>query len=234
LERRRLEGLKDEFVSTVSHELRTPLTAIRGTLGLMAGGALGEVPDRWQKPLETASRSAARLGRLIDDILDIEKMAAGRLELTRVRLDMVAVVRDALTDNAGYAGGYGVRFELNALVDLAPVLADFDRIRQVIDNLLSNAAKYGPRRSSVDIDVTTDGSSVTVGVRDHGEGIPADFRDRIFEPFARADSSTTRKRGGTGLGLNIARKIVEDHGGEIGFDSSDEGTRFWFRLDSAE
>ncbi len=232
--RKKLEAVKDEFISTVSHELRTPLTSIRGALGLVVGGALGDLPPKFASMLEIAANNADRLVRLINDILDVEKMESGA-ELRRERVNLVDLCQTAIDENAGFARGYGVRFELHADDPNVNVFADRDRMRQVADNLLSNAAKYSPNGASVNVRVLLDGPNARVEVSDTGNGIPPEFESRIFQRFAQADSSDTRRRGGTGLGLAIAKQIVDDHGGQIGFDSTPGvGSTFFFILPCAD
>jgi PAS domain S-box-containing protein len=220
---------KSEFIATVSHELRTPLTSIRGSLGLVLGGALGEFPDKAKRMLDLASRNAERLAQLINDLLDIEKMSAGGMSFTVVSIAGDAAVEAAIAANEGYALRHEVSLRVaGRCVDT--VQADELRLQQVFANLISNAIKYSPKGSTVDLSACVDGDSVRFSVRDHGSGIPEDFRERIFQRFSQADSSDMRARGGTGLGLNIARAIVEELGGSIGFDTSAEGTTFFFCL----
>ncbi|UNG18615.1 ATP-binding protein [Stutzerimonas zhaodongensis] len=231
--RRRMEQMKTEFISTVSHELRTPLTAIRGALGMLVGGVAGHIDDGARPLLDIAHKNSERLVRLINDILDIEKLEAGRLPFHFSRCDVQALTEQALADLKPYADEYGVRLTLT-LPD-GPLQAegnlDPDRFTQVMANLLSNAIKHSPAGGVVSVDLRLHGGSLEIGVQDQGQGIPADFRSRIFERFAQADSSDARKRGGTGLGLAITRSLVQQMHGRIGFDSQEgQGTRFWLRL----
>ncbi|MBO1073522.1 response regulator [Roseomonas marmotae] len=229
-ERRRLEQLKSEFVSTVSHELRTPLTSIRASLGLVVGGVAGEVPEEVRELLEIAHNNSERLVLLVNDILDMEKIESGRLEFRRDRQSARRLLEQAVEANRAYGGQFGVTLGLEAAEDAA-VFADAARIQQVLANLLSNAAKFSPKGGAVDVALTADAGNVTFSVRDHGKGIPQEFRSRIFQRFAQADSSDVRQKGGTGLGLSISKAIIEHHGGSIGFeDAEGGGTRFWFTL----
>jgi len=225
--------VKSQFLATVSHELRTPLTSIRGSLGLVAGGAVGAMPAKAAGLVQIAHKNAERLVLLVNDILDIEKIEAGHMEFRREPLDLVELARAAVEQNHGYAQQYGVAFSYAPAVATAPVLGDRDRLLQVMANLLSNAAKFSPEGGRVEIAVAPAGERFRVSVRDRGPGIPADFRARVFERFAQADASDSRAKGGTGLGLSIARAIVLQMGGELGFDSrtgADSGTVFHFEL----
>jgi PAS domain S-box-containing protein len=233
-ERHRLDQLKNEFVSTVSHELRTPLTSIRGSLGLIVAGAAGPLPDKAKGLLEIAHKNSERLVGLVNDILDIEKIESGRMEFRRDRLEAGSLVEQAVEANQSYAAQHEVEYRITAKPDQTlPVLGDADRLIQVLNNLLSNAAKFSPAGTVVEVELglETPGSQIRVSVRDRGPGIPEEFRNRIFQRFAQADASDVRRKGGTGLGLSIAKAIVERHGGRIGFEPAEGGgTRFWFTL----
>ncbi|HEY1227839.1 MAG TPA: ATP-binding protein [Ramlibacter sp.] len=231
-QRKEVERLKTEFVSTVSHELRTPLTSVYGSLRLLASGIGGQLPAQGRQLLEMSTRSCERLIRLINDVLDVERIASGRLALRPEPLELRGLVVRAMHDTESYAGGLGVRLRLDeASAPHAQVVADGDRVTQVVVNLLSNAAKFSPRGDEVLVTLEARGDHARVTVVDHGPGIPPEFRARVFERFAQADASDRREKGGTGLGLNICRSIVEAHGGTIGFDS-EPGVRtaFWFEL----
>jgi PAS domain S-box-containing protein len=219
-ERREVERLKSSFVSTVSHELRTPLTSISGSLGLLSGGVAGELPPKAARLIEIAKLNSERLVRLINDILDLEKAEAGRLEFRFETQQIKSVVQQAIDLNRAYAHGFGATIELDPNSDDAPVLVDRDRLVQVLTNLLSNAAKFSPRGGVIAVRTTIEGESICIAVHDQGPGIPAEFQSRIFQRFAQADSSDSRAKGGTGLGLSIAKAIVERLGGAIGFESA--------------
>lgn len=231
-ERRRLEQLKSEFVSTVSHELRTPLTSIRASLGLIVGGVAGGVPEDVRELLEIAHNNSERLVLLVNDLLDMEKIESGRLEFRRERQPALRLMEQAVEANRAYGAQFGVSFRLlPGEAAEAAVYADAARIQQVLANLLSNAAKFSPQGGTVEASVVAEQGDVTFRVRDHGRGIPPEFRGRIFQRFAQADSSDMRQKGGTGLGLSISRAIVEHHGGTMGFeDAEGGGTTFWFTL----
>ena len=230
-EMKRMDRMKSEFVSTVSHELRTPLTSIRGSLGLIAGGVAGVLPDAVKNLVDIAKSNCERLIRLINDILDIEKIESGQMRLALQVVAFQPLLQQALAVNQGFAGQHGVTLRLQAPDAAVLVNIDTDRTIQVLTNLLSNAVKFSPRCATVEITLSTNGERVRVEVRDHGPGIPDEFRQRIFQKFSQADSSDSRLKGGTGLGLNISKAIVEKLGGSIGFSGAPGGgTIFFFEL----
>ena len=230
-ERKRLERLKDEFVSTVSHELRTPLTSISGSLGLLMGNAAGSLPKPMARLLAIAHTNSQRLVRLVNDILDIEKMQAGRVVFNFSRVGVRPLVVQAIEANRGFAEGYRVRVRLEGARAAADVRADPDRLLQVVTNLLSNAIKFSPADSEVVVAIEKGADMVRLTVRDHGSGIPIDFRPLIFEKFAQADAGDARQKGGTGLGLSIVKQIVDRLRGEVGFtDAPGGGTIFHVQL----
>jgi signal transduction histidine kinase len=230
-ERKRLERLKEEFVSTVSHELRTPLTSISGSLRLLTSNAAGNLPRPMARLLAIAHSNSQRLVRLVNDILDIEKMEAGRVVFNFRRADVRSVVKQAIDANQGFAEDYGVRIRLKDGSIAADVRADPDRLLQVVTNLLSNAVKFSPTDGEVVVAIEKEPDVVRITVRDHGPGIPIDFKPFIFDKFAQADAGNDRKKGGTGLGLSIAKQIVDRLGGEVGFaDAPGGGTIFHVQL----
>jgi PAS domain S-box-containing protein len=226
------DRLKSEFISTVSHELRTPLTSIRGSLGLIAGGVLGDIPSEAEEMLKIAVNNSDRLVRLVNDLLDIEKIEAGTIELSLKPVDLQATVERSLAENRSYADAHGTWFNFVSLPKKVVVRGDEDRLLQVIANLLSNAAKYSPAGKSVDLTIAESQEGwFTLFVRDHGPGISPEFEPRVFARFAQADSSATRRVGGTGLGLSISKAIIDRLGGRIGFDRSvSPGARFYVSL----
>ncbi|MES2035846.1 MAG: CHASE3 domain-containing protein, partial [Pseudomonadota bacterium] len=207
-ERRRMEQMKDEFVSTVSHELRTPLTSIAGSLGLLAGGAAGVLPDKAARLIGIAQANSQRLVRLINDILDIEKMQSGKLQLDLRPLDLRDIAQRSIDGMRGFADNLGVSIALDPGAP-AQVRGDSDRLIQVVTNMLSNACKFSPTGGEVAVSVNPETRVARLSVTDHGPGIPDGFRARIFSKFAQADGSDSRAKGGTGLGLAIAREIAE-------------------------
>lgn len=234
-ERREIEQIKGEFVATVSHELRTPLTSIAGSLGLITGGAAGPIPSRAFRLIQIAHSNSARLVRLVNDILDIEKIEAGRMTFDIKPISLDHLLRRAVRDNAGFATEYGVRVELAPGPPNAAVLADEDRLAQVVTNLLSNAVKFSPRDGVVRVSASALDRRYRISVSDEGEGIPEAFRERIFSKFAQADNSDSRQKGGTGLGLSIVREIVTRIGGNISFESRvGQGATFHVDLPAAD
>jgi signal transduction histidine kinase len=230
-ERKRLERLKDDFVSTVSHELRTPLTSISGSLGLLMGNAAGSLPKPMARLLAIAHTNSQRLVRLVDDILDIEKMQAGRMVFNFSRVEVRSLVAQAIAANRGFAEGYGVRVRLEDARIPADVRADPDRLLQVVTNLLSNAIKFSPVDHEVVVAIEKGTDMVRFTVRDHGPGIPIDFKPLIFEKFVQADAGFARHKGGSGLGLSIVKQIVDRLSGEVGFaDAPGGGTIFHVQL----
>jgi signal transduction histidine kinase len=230
-ERKRLEQLKDEFVSTASHELRTPLTSIAGSLGLLMGNAAGSLPLPMARLLAIAHTNSQRLVRLVNDILDIEKMEAGRVVFNFSRVEVRPLVAQAIEAMRGFAEGYGVRVRLEDARTAADVRADPDRLLQVVTNLLSNAIKFSSTNDEVVVAIERGADMVRLTVRDHGSGIPVDFKPLIFEKFAQADAGAARQKGGTGLGLSIVKQIVDRLGGEAGFaDAPGGGTIFHIQL----
>jgi len=230
-ERRKVDRLKNEFVSSVSHELRTPLTSILGSLGLMRGGTMGEMSPQASTMLDIAYSNCDRLVRIINDILDIEKIESGKVDFNFEVIDLAQLVERSITDNQAYAERCEVTLDVLDSHSGVRIYADKDRILQVMANFLSNAAKFSPRKGHVKISITTSDKTVRVSVHDSGPGIPEDFYDRIFQKFTQADASDERQKGGTGLGLSICKSLVEEHGGTIGFDSTPgEGTTFHFEL----
>lgn len=232
-ERREVDRLKSEFVSTVSHELRTPLTSIRGSLGLLAAGVLGEFPPQARDIIGVAQRNAVRLTALINDILDFERLESGKVEMEIENVDLQPLFEKSLESVRPVADEQKI-----AVVCLPTALrlrADADRIVQVLVNLLSNAVKFSSAGSEVRVwaEVSKDGQ-VRILVKDDGAGIPAEDHLRIFERFVQVEASDERGKRGTGLGLAICKAIVEHHGGRIGVDSApEEGSTFWFEVPRA-
>ncbi len=213
---------KSDFLSTVSHELRTPLTSILGALALVAGGAVGELPEAAKPLIDIAHKNSKRLILLINDLLDMEKIEAGKMEFNASPVKLMPLLRQALDGNRAYAEQYEVSYELESEMPEVIVRVDGNRLMQVFANLLSNAAKYSPAGGKVLIAVERIDGRICVAVKDCGSGIADEFKSRIFQKFAQADSSSTRRKGGTGLGLSIARAIVERMDGRIWFESNPE------------
>ena len=229
--RKEAERIKAEFVSTVSHEIRTPLTSIRGSLGLVAGGAVGEIPDQADAMINIALKNSERLTNLINDILDTEKIESGKMDFDRSALDLVALVEQSIEANQAYGESFKVRFEFEYTVPNAKVQADANRLMQVLANLLSNAVKFTPANETVSVCVSRQDEMLRVAVTDRGPGIPEEFHDKVFDKFTQLDTSNSRRNGGTGLGLSICKTIIRAMGGRIGFETEvGFGTTFYFDL----
>jgi len=230
-ERKRLDSLKNEFVSIVSHELRTPLTSIRGALGLILGGVAGVVTQKARELLEVAVQNVERLTLLINGILDMEKIDSGRMELRIAQVDVPALLRKAASVNEQFARQHQTVFVLKEPLPAVSIQIDEDRVMQVLTNLLSNAAKFSPPGSQVEIHSEVVMGMLRISVRDHGPGIPPSFRGSVFEKFSQADSSDSRQKDGSGLGLSIAKAIVDMHEGRIWFETvMGEGTVFHLEI----
>ena len=218
-ERKIIDRMKTEFISTVSHELRTPLTSIRGALALLAGGVAGELPAAVKPLVEIAHKNSERLILLVNDLLDMEKIEAGKMEIKASPVKPMSLLKLALDGNQAYAEQYKVSYALESELPEAMISVDANRMMQVFANLLSNAAKYSPAGGKVLVAVERIGQRIRVAVKDNGPGIPDEFKKRIFQKFAQADSSDISRKGGTGLGLSITKALVEQMGGRIWFDS---------------
>lgn len=230
-ERREVDRLKREFVAVVSHELRTPLTSVRGSLSLLANGALGELPDEAKEVVAIAERNTVRLMHLINDILDLERLEAGRMPM-HVSLHPLKHVFDRSLESVRVVADQQ-EVAIEVVPNEARVLGDADRLVQVLVNLMSNAVKFSPKKSVVTVWAKDEAGFVEVSVRDRGRGIPASHQEAIFQRFQQVESSDGRQKGGTGLGLPICKAIVEQLGGTMKVTSAPgEGSTFTFRLRS--
>ena len=229
-ERSRVERMKTEFVATVSHELRTPLTSIAGSLGLLSGGAGGELGEKARRLIDIALNNSQRLIRMINDMLDIEKIESGKMTFDTRRLALRELLEEIIQANIGFAQKNRVHVSLVAIPSDAEVLADRDRIEQVFTNLLSNAIKFSPTGATVAVTALPLPGRWRISVADHGAGIPEAFRGQIFGKFAQADGTDSRLLGGSGLGLSIVKEIVDRSGGEVSF-TSEEGKGSVFTVD---
>ncbi|MFZ1960730.1 MAG: PAS domain-containing sensor histidine kinase [Methylovirgula sp.] len=209
-------------VSTVSHELRTPLTSIAGSLALISGNPAWELPAAARRLLAIAHVNSERLVRLVNDLLDIEKIESGGPAFDLTRLSVNALVAQAIDANRGFAETFDVRIRLTAASD-CEVDVDPDRFVQVMTNLLSNAVKFSPAGEEVEVAIAPQPAKVSIAIRDHGPGIPEEFKPRVFERFARAETSGPRHKSGSGLGLSIANEIVARLGGTLSFDDAPGG-----------
>lgn len=221
--RKHVEQLQDEFVSMVSHELRTPMTSIAASLGLLVGGAAGILPPSAAHLLAIAHANCQRLILLVNDILDIKKLETGKMVFRFLRCEARLLLEKAIEANRGFADGCGVHIRLDASPDAFDVQVDPDRFLQVITNLLSNAVKFSPSGEEVTVAIEKHGDNVRITVRDHGVGIPAEFKPRVFEKFAQANNSNGQQKSGTGLGLSIVRQITMRMNGQVGFDDAPGG-----------
>lgn len=229
-EQKRTERMKDEFIANVSHELRTPLTSIAGSLGLIMGTAAGELPERLQRLLMLAQSNSQRLIKLVNDILDIEKLESGQVTFKFRLVGLRQLIEQTVEANLGFADTYLVRLRHDIRAE-GEVWADPDRLMQAITNLISNAVKFSPPDCEVVVGVERRGENLRLSVSDQGPGIPAEFKPRIFQKFAQADGTNAKKIGGTGLGLSIVKEIVGRLGGSVGFtDSRGGGTIFYLDL----
>ncbi|RRV42631.1 PAS domain S-box protein [Pseudomonas sp. o96-267] len=229
-QRKHLEQMKNEFVSTVSHELRTPLTSIAGSLGLINGEALGPVPNAMREMLSIAQSNSQRLRQLIDDLLDMDKLLAGKMSFIPQQLDIDSFLAECATSHQGFARQYDVQLTYTG-GPVAQITADPMRLQQVLSNLLSNALKFSPAGSQVLLSAQELGGQIRILVVDQGPGVPAEFVDRLFEKFSQADASDRRQKGGTGLGLAISKELIERMGGCIGFyPRPGGGSVFWVEL----
>lgn len=230
-DRRRMERLKNEFISTVSHELRTPLTSISGALSLVAHGATGALPEQASRMVAIAHRNSQQLTLLINDLLDIEKLVAGEMQFNCSLQPLAGLIARAVELNQGFADKQGVMLTQAPLDPDLKVNVEPLRLVQALSNLLSNAVKFSPAGERVNIEVRVTETKVRIEVRDNGPGVPEEFRDRIFQRFAQADGSSTRQTRGTGLGLAITRELITRMDGTVGFDSvPGAGATFWLEL----
>ncbi len=226
-ERKRSEQMKNDVISTVSHELRTPLTSIRGSLGLVAAGAAGEISPKVAGLIKIAHTNSERLVRLINDILDIEKIESGLMPFEPKAMAVRPLIEQSIEGSGGYLPDRNVLVVLDDRAPGAIASVDPDRLHQVMFNLLSNAIKYSPKDGKVIVRLTRQEGRIRISVVDRGAGIPEAFRSRIFGKFEQADSSDSRQSGGTGLGLSIVKAIVDRLGGSVSFDTGpDNGTAF--------
>jgi signal transduction histidine kinase len=233
-ERRRAEEAKLNSVSTVSHELRTPLTSIKGALRLLESGVVGELTPEIARVVGVASRNSERLLAIVNDILVLQKLASGEMPFTRRAIDLRDLLLEAVEANAAFAEDCEVRFVLRPAPQPALVSADPDRLMQVMTNLMSNAAKFSPAGSHVELFIEDRGDAWRVAVRDEGPGIPEAARATLFDSFTQVAGVRSAKHPGTGLGLTICRKIVQMHGGVIAFDTEvGKGTTFHFEIEKA-
>ncbi|MBT4837224.1 MAG: PAS domain S-box protein [Methylococcales bacterium] len=230
-ERKRVDKLKTEFVSTVSHELRTPLTAIKGSLGMITSGVLGVFEEPAKGMLDIALQNSDRLLVLINDLLDIDKIEAGEVSFDMKIQSVVELLKQSIDVNYSFSNQFNIHLKLREPVEDISLLFDFNRLLQVMTNLISNAIKFSSDGAEVIIFIEKLPTSVKICVQDHGTGIAESFKPMVFTKFVQGDSSDTRGKGGTGLGLSISQAIIDAHHGMIGFTSIErEGSTFFFEL----
>ena len=225
------EQYKNEFIANVSHELRTPLTAIRGSIGLILGGVFGDLPKKAEDMARICQHNAERLLFLVNDLLDLQKIEQGKLEITPVPVDTSPLLRSCTQNLQSYAEGFGSKIVLNDQAPHAVVNVDPDRLQQVLVNLLSNAVKFSPKNSLVMLWARTEAHQLVIGVQDQGRGIPEAQYTKVFEPFTRLEPPDGEAQPGSGLGLSISKKLVQYMGGQISFSSQEGiGTTFELRI----
>ncbi|MGR8981542.1 MAG: PAS domain S-box protein, partial [Gammaproteobacteria bacterium] len=230
-ERKRIELMEKEFIATVSHELRTPLTSISGSLKLLENEVSGELGPLAKELLEIACINVERLILLVNDILDIEKLESGAMKFDLKPERLLNLVEQSVSANQGYAEQHATRIEIIPNSVDADVFVDKNRFIQVLSNLLSNAAKFSPEGCPVRVSTEVVGDNIRVTVADQGAGVPEHFKDQLFEKFAQAEHADNAKKGGTGLGLCIAKGMIERMRGQIGYDSEPgQGSRFFVEL----
>jgi len=227
-----MERLKSDFIAMISHELRTPLTSIHASLLLLGSSQMYDLPPKVEAMIKIAYKNSERLVRLVNEILDFEKLEVGMMHLQTVSVPLAKFLAQAIEENSVYGKKFEVVIELGSVSPKYRVLADANRLMQVMSNLLSNAIKFshGGSRVVVSTRMLT-GARVRIEVRDSGVGIPKKFYSHVFEKFSQSDTSATRRHDGTGLGLTISKKLVELMGGEISFSSQEgQGTSFYIDL----
>jgi signal transduction histidine kinase len=223
--------VKSRFVSMVSHELRTPLTSIKGALELLDGGLVGELPTQGKELIRIATKNSKRLATMINDLLDLDKLDDGGMQYENAPVEMAHLVRESIEANNSFGALNEVTFQAITPNDDVMIYGDHNRLMQVMANLLSNAAKFSSSGSNVEVTLTSTDTNAMISVQDHGIGISEKDQSRVFERFVQLESNDARRFGGSGLGLGIAKVIVEKHRGTIGFSSEEgKGTTFHFEL----
>jgi PAS domain S-box-containing protein len=221
--RKRIEHMKDEFIATVSHELRTPVTTIAGPLGLLVSGAAGELTDKVKRLITMAHNNSTRLSLLVNDILDIERIESGKMPFSLRRVDAKRVVEQAIEANRNLEQKFDVSVQLRTDVAEAPVHSDPERLTQVVANLLSNAVKFSPKGEEVIVSIEIQDDHVRIAVRDHGPGVPDEYKTLIFNKFVQVEATNSRLKGGNGLGLSIVRETMIKLGGNVGHTPAPSG-----------
>lgn len=227
-ERKEVEKVKNEFISIVSHELRTPLTSIHGSICLLAEGVAGKQSSKALDLLNIALKNTERLIRLINDILDIDKIESGKMRFNFHSYSAISLLKEAVLCNKSFAERFNIQLIINHTIDSKTTISvDHDKFIQIITNLIANAIKFSPENSDIIIDSYSNEKAVTICITDHGPGIPDNFIKHIFNRFTQADTSSSRKQQGSGLGLNISKRLVDQMGGHISFKTEkNKGTTF--------
>lgn len=230
-DRKEVERMKQEFVAVISHELRTPLTSLQMTLSLLLNGNYGPISETAEQRVKSADVGVTRLIMLVSDLLDIEKMEAGKLQMRKSDTDLVEVIERSVETMSGFASQQGVQLQDKSIGMSAAVHADPDRLLQVVVNLLSNAIKYSEEGGQIEVELANNGEQAELRVVDHGAGIPPEFEETLFKKYEQAKAAKNKKMRSTGLGLAISKAIIEQHDGVIGFSRTEGGgSTFWFRL----
>ena len=234
-DRKHTDKLKNEFIATVSHELRTPLTSISGSLAIIESGTLGVLPEKIANLMQIAKQNSLRLEHLINDLLDMDRLLSNKIEFDYKKFDAIALVQKTIAANQYIADKHHIKFQIGSATNNCYIHADEVRTQQVLTHLFSNAAKFSNPNSLVDISISSNNNYIKISVSDDGAGIPAEFKASIFSPFTQADSSSSRRRDGSGIGLAISKELVEKMGGQIGFISNfGHGSCFYFELPMAK
>ena len=234
-DRKRTDKLKNEFIANVSHELRTPLTSISASLAIIESGTLGTLPEKIASLIQIAKQNSLRLQNLINDLLDMDKLTSNKIEFDYEKFDAIALVQKTITANQYLADKHKIKFQIGSATNDCYIHADEMRTQQVLTHLFSNAAKFSNPHSVVDISISSNNNYIKISVSDHGPGIPSEFKSSIFTPFTQADSSSSRRTDGSGIGLAISKELIEKMGGQIGFTSNvGHGSAFYFELPSAK
>ncbi len=230
-----LYKLQSQFVAVISHELRTPLTSIKGALELIGSGKIGQIDPSINKLVTIAGNNSARLVALINDLLDVQKFESGKMVLDKSEINITTLVQEAVEANKNYKSAMNIKFKTSGLDNAVYVNADYNRMMQVMANILSNAVKFSKLGGIIEVSLEDDASKVRVSITDYGAGIPEAARDKVFAQFEQVNNVNQSQQGGTGLGMYITKKIMDGHVGNIDFTSEvGKGTTFYIELDVTE
>lgn len=229
-ERNEITKIKNDFVSMVSHELKTPLASLRGALGIVNSSVSSEMSEKAKNLLAIANNNSMRLVNLINDILDIENIEAGKMSFHMEPLEISPIIEQAIISNAQFAEKLGIKIKFENQLCNEMVKADKSRLSQVVNNLVSNAVKFSNKHSNIKVSACKIDDEIRIAVKNSGESIPEKFSNQIFEKFSQLTNSDGIQKGGSGLGLSISKAIIENMGGTINFKSQDGETEFYFLL----